>query len=109
MGGAKKDQLFLTPLGREMAKENYVTIRPMYAQIIDANINRASEGCRILEEIFRFVKSDKALTDQLAQMRSLLIKQSLILMLFNICFQEIRNQICVRKKSLWSAKYSFFD
>ena len=38
-------------------------------RIIDANINRAGEGLRFLEEIARFVLDDAALSQQLKNMR----------------------------------------
>jgi thiamine-phosphate pyrophosphorylase len=39
------------------------------AAIIDANINRLAEGLRAIEEYTRFVAKNKALTDQLADLR----------------------------------------
>ena len=41
----------------------------MYEQIIDANINRASEGLRVIEEYVRFVANHKAYTDKLSSIR----------------------------------------
>lgn len=41
----------------------------MFDQIIDANINRASEGLRVIEEYVRFVSKDKAQTLFLSEMR----------------------------------------
>ena len=41
----------------------------MYDQILDANINRASEGLRVIEEYVRFVAKEKSYTDQLASFR----------------------------------------
>lgn len=38
-------------------------------QIIDANLNRVSEGLRVLEEYARFVAGNKPVTDQLATFR----------------------------------------
>ena len=38
-------------------------------QIIDANINRVSEGLRVIEDYSRFIACDKPITDQLAQIR----------------------------------------
>ena len=40
-----------------------------YSVIIDANINRASEGLRVLEDYCRFDCCNKALTDALAGIR----------------------------------------
>lgn len=37
--------------------------------VIDANLNRLSEGLRVIEEYARFVAKKKALTDQLANLR----------------------------------------
>ncbi len=44
----------------------------MFAQIIDANINRVAEGLRVIEDYVRFVVSDKDITDRLVQMRKTL-------------------------------------
>lgn len=41
----------------------------MYAQVIDANINRISEGLRVIEEYTRFILSDVDLTKSLSEMR----------------------------------------
>ena len=38
-------------------------------RIIDANLNRASEGLRLLEDVTRFILNDAALTQQLKSMR----------------------------------------
>jgi len=38
-------------------------------RIIDANLNRASEGLRVLEELVRFVLSDASLTEKLKSVR----------------------------------------
>ena len=38
-------------------------------QIIDANVNRAAEGLRVIEEYTRFVAGKKLFTDQLALLR----------------------------------------
>jgi len=40
-----------------------------YYQIIDANINRVTEGLRVIEEYTRFLTLQKKLTDQLAKLR----------------------------------------
>jgi thiamine-phosphate pyrophosphorylase len=40
------------------------------SRVIDANINRAVEGIRVVEEITRFVLEDKKLTEQLKKLRS---------------------------------------
>lgn len=40
-----------------------------YAQVIDANINRVSEGLRVIEEYTRFISKNKRLTEALAAMR----------------------------------------
>lgn len=41
----------------------------MFNQVLDANINRVSEGLRVIEEYTRFVWKEKDLTQQLAQLR----------------------------------------
>jgi thiamine-phosphate pyrophosphorylase len=41
----------------------------MTAQIIDANINRVSEGLRVIEDYVRFIAKHKPITDQLATLR----------------------------------------
>lgn len=41
----------------------------MYPAIIDANIHRACEWLRVIEEYFRFVANDAVLTDKLAGLR----------------------------------------
>ena len=41
----------------------------MFDQVIDANVNRVSEGLRVIEEYLRFVKQAKSLTDALALLR----------------------------------------
>ena len=41
----------------------------MHPAIIDANIHRVCEGLRVIEEYFRFVVSDEALTTRLATLR----------------------------------------
>ncbi len=41
----------------------------LLCQILDANINRAREGLRVVEEIFRFVRKNKAVTAQLKALR----------------------------------------
>jgi thiamine-phosphate pyrophosphorylase len=38
-------------------------------RIIDANLNRASEGLRVLEEIFRFIEEDPSITNRLKKLR----------------------------------------
>ena len=38
-------------------------------QILDANVNRAREGLRVVEEIFRYVLKDSAITRKLKAMR----------------------------------------
>src|SRR3984957_10208270 len=40
-----------------------------FYQVIDANINRVTEGLRVIEEYTRFLTSQKKLTDQLAKLR----------------------------------------
>ncbi len=40
-----------------------------YHQIIDANLNRASEGLRVVEDYCRFIIKDKLSTDALSQLR----------------------------------------
>jgi hypothetical protein len=38
-------------------------------RVIDANYNRAKEGLRVCEDIFRFVEDDKALTARIKKVR----------------------------------------
>ncbi len=38
-------------------------------KIIDANLNRAREGVRVVEELFRFIKKSKRQSDQLKELR----------------------------------------
>ena len=42
------------------------------ARIVDANINRCGEALRVLEEYFRFVESDSAVSIELKTLRHLL-------------------------------------
>ncbi|MFH1382572.1 MAG: thiamine phosphate synthase [Chloroflexota bacterium] len=52
------------------------TLSPEWKQtlrLIDANLNRAGEGLRVLEEIARMMLNDTALTDQLKTMRHQLV------------------------------------
>ena len=44
-----------------------MSLQPL--RIIDANLNRASEGLRLLEDVTRFILNDAALTQQLKSMR----------------------------------------
>jgi thiamine-phosphate pyrophosphorylase len=48
----------------------------VFAQIIDANVNRVAEGLRVIEDYVRFVVSDKTLTDELVRMRKTLNQSS---------------------------------
>lgn len=41
----------------------------MFAQVIDANLNRVTEGLRVIEEYARFVASNPAISSQLSRMR----------------------------------------
>lgn len=41
----------------------------MFPQILDANINRVSEGLRVIEDYVRFVRNNKVLTDRLVTLR----------------------------------------
>ncbi len=41
----------------------------MFDAVIDANVNRVSEGLRVIEEYVRFVRSHKEYTDKLAEIR----------------------------------------
>ncbi|NPV26004.1 MAG: hypothetical protein HPY81_00830 [Firmicutes bacterium] len=38
-------------------------------RIIDANLNRAREGLRVVEEVARFILNDQVLTDSIKQLR----------------------------------------
>jgi len=53
------------------AKETRTLLRP-----IDANLNRASEGLRVLEDIARFVLNDAPLTEWLKSLRHELLRAS---------------------------------
>jgi len=44
-------------------------------RIIDANLNRAGEGLRVLEDITRFCMNDKDLTEELKTLRHLILKE----------------------------------
>lgn len=44
-------------------------MRNDYYQVIDANINRVTEGLRVIEEYTRFLTSQKKITDHLAKLR----------------------------------------
>ena len=41
----------------------------MYAQIIDANVNRISEGLRVIEEYVRFVSNNSLFSQKIAKLR----------------------------------------
>ncbi len=41
----------------------------MFDAVVDANVNRVSEGLRVIEEYVRFVRSHKEYTDKLAVIR----------------------------------------
>lgn len=43
-------------------------------QIIDANLNRAREGVRVVEEVVRFIQQDAKKSDQLKDLRHKIIK-----------------------------------
>ncbi len=43
-------------------------------RLLDANLNRAREGLRIIEDIFRFILSNKKITQKLKKIRSNLSK-----------------------------------
>lgn len=45
-------------------------------RIIDANINRASEGLRLLEDVARFILNDAGLSQQLKAMRHSLVEET---------------------------------
>ena len=45
-------------------------------RVIDANLNRASEGLRVLEDVVRFLMDDRDLTDELKNLRHLLLKEA---------------------------------
>jgi thiamine-phosphate pyrophosphorylase len=44
-------------------------------RIIDANLNRAAEGLRVLEDTVRFIMEDKRLTEKLKNLRHSLLKE----------------------------------
>ncbi len=49
-------------------------MRSKIERIIDANINRAAEGLRVMEEIARFIVEKKQLTGQIKKLRAKLRK-----------------------------------
>ena len=49
-------------------------IRKKILRIIDANVNRATEGLRVAEDIVRFVLDDGKLTSKLKNVRHELVK-----------------------------------
>lgn len=49
-------------------KRRSIPVRAVH-QILDANANRAREGLRVVEEVFRFVRKDSATTRKLKAMR----------------------------------------
>lgn len=65
----------------------------MFEQVLDANINRASEGLRVIEEYVRFVAKKKDFTDQLAALRqqlNRLLPQSTALLAIRNTQQDMR-------------------
>jgi len=51
---------------------NLETSEAKVFRIIDANVNRAMEGLRVVEEVVRFILEDKRLTLRLKELRSCL-------------------------------------
>jgi thiamine-phosphate pyrophosphorylase len=51
-----------------------VTLQPL--RIIDANLNRSSEGLRVLEDIARFILGDAMLTQELKTLRHHLAQET---------------------------------
>lgn len=51
-----------------------MNISPAIYRIIDANLNRASEGLRVIEDGVRFILNDPSLTEELKKMRHSIIK-----------------------------------
>ncbi|MFH1514663.1 MAG: thiamine-phosphate pyrophosphorylase [bacterium] len=54
-----------------------MTDRKKIARIIDANLNRAREGARVLEEIARFVSDDKEIAGRIKDIRHLIVETTL--------------------------------
>jgi len=50
-------------------------VRDKVYRIIDANLNRAAEGLRVLEDTVRFIMDDKKLTEKLKNLRHSLLKE----------------------------------
>lgn len=51
-------------------------MQPQILRIIDANINRASEGLRFLEDVARFLLNDSQLTEQLKALRHNIVQSA---------------------------------
>jgi len=45
-------------------------------QVLDANLNRAREGLRVVEEVFRFTKKNKQVSQKIKDLRHKIIKAS---------------------------------
>jgi len=43
-------------------------------QVLDANLNRAREGLRVVEEVFRFTKKNKQVSQKIKDLRHKIIK-----------------------------------
>ncbi len=77
-----------------------------YAQIIDANLNRISEGLRVIEEYCRFVSRHKSFTDQLSDMRKK-VNQSEERIVDNLKIREIEADM--RAKEVARPRDSLMD
>ena len=54
-----------------------MTDRKKIARIIDANLNRAREGARVLEEIARFISDDKEIAGRIKDIRHAIVETTL--------------------------------
>ena len=59
-------------------KESEVLYMDKFYRIIDANINRASEGVRVLEDLARFYLEDKDLSKKLKEIRHGIRKEVMV-------------------------------
>ncbi|MFB0556450.1 MAG: thiamine phosphate synthase, partial [Dehalococcoidia bacterium] len=67
---------------------------------IDANINRASEGLRLLEDIARFILNDAGLSQQLKAMRHSLVEETKILCVKLLSQRDAEQDVGVGKENV---------
>ena len=73
-------------------------------QITDANLNRLSEGLRVIEEYTRFISKHKSQTDQLSQLRkkvNLSEENPIQNLLIRNTDGDMRAKEAPRKRSSW--------